>query len=424
MDIYAEFPKKLLPGLFEHHRYKILHGGRGGGKSWAIARALLILGMKRKLRILCARETQRSIRDSVHKLLVDQIAGLGLAGFYNVKQVEISGLNGTSFTFSGLSDQTADSLKSFEAADVCWVEEGHVVTDNSWTILLPTIFRVKDCELWVSFNPELDTDPTWKLFVESPPPDAWRVSINWDENPFFPDELNKLRLYHERTLPKTEYDWIWNGQCRAAAKGAIYTREMQELAVSQRIVDLPIDPMLKTHTVWDLGFNDQTAIILVQTNRSQLRIVDYIEDSHRTLVDYGQQLKSMPYNWGNDYLPWDGADERFKFTDPTTSPQSILGKLGRKVSIVPKSDVETGIRKARMVFPRCYFDKDRTTRLRECLKRYKRIIPSTTDEPSNPRHDEFSHGADAFRYLALIANQLSNDETGSKPLVYPRRAYA
>ncbi len=423
MQVDAEFPKKLIPGLFEHHDYKILRGGRGGGKSWAIARALLILGTKRPLRIMCVRETQKSIRESVHRLLTDQIAALGLSAFYNVQQVAITGVNGTTFAFTGLSDLTAASIKSFESCTTCWVEEGHAVTDKSWTILLPTLFRVKDCELWVSFNPELDTDPTWRLFIENAPDDTWSVSINWDENPFFPEELNKLRLHQQATMSAADYQWIWEGKCRPAAQGAIYTPEMQALADSNRVCNLPLDPVLKTHTFWDTGFNDKTAIILVQSNRTQLSIVDYIEDNHRNVVDYGNQLKSMGINWGVDYLPWDVAGERFKFTDPKNSPEGVLRSMGRTVQIVPKADVEVGIQKARLVFPRCYFDKTKTARLRECLKRYKRTIPATTGEPSGPMHDEFSHGADAFRYLAMMADQLKNDDQFKK-IVYPKLAYA
>src|SRR6185437_1536285 len=134
----AQFPEKLQP-LFEPAPYKILRGGRGGGKSWGVARALLIEGLRRPLRILCTRETQKSIRDSVHKLLVDQIARLGLAAHYGIQQVQITGANGTEFVFAGLSDQTAASIKSFEGADIVWEEEAQVVTNISWTILIPTI---------------------------------------------------------------------------------------------------------------------------------------------------------------------------------------------------------------------------------------------------------------------------------------------
>ena len=117
-----EFPDKLQC-LFEPYRYKVLHGGRGGAKSWGIARAFLLRGAQSKRRFLCAREIQKSIRDSVHKLLSDQVAVMGLGAFYEVQQSVIKGMNGTEFLFAGLSDQTAESIKSFEGVDDVWVEE-------------------------------------------------------------------------------------------------------------------------------------------------------------------------------------------------------------------------------------------------------------------------------------------------------------
>lgn len=416
----VQLPAKLSP-LWEPHRYKVAYGGRGGTKSWGFARTLLLQGWQSPLRVLCARETQRSIRDSVHRLLADQIIELGLLDHYEVLKSEIKGQNGTIFLFAGLSSLTVDSIKSFEGVDRCWVEEGQTVTGRSWSILIPTI-RKAGSEIWVSFNPELDTDDTYVRFIEQTPPDTVLMQVSWRDNPWLSDELRMEMEHLKRTNP-LEYENVWEGKCRPAAQGAIYTPEMQQLAESQRITNLPIDPVLKVHTFWDCGFNDKTAIILAQTNRSELRIVDYIEDNHRNVVDYGAQLNAMRLNWGTDYLPWDVSNDRFKFTDPKNSPEAILRGMGRRVQIVPKADVEAGIKKARLVFPRCYFDKTKTVRLRECLKRYKRIIPATTQEPSSPMHDEFSHGADAFRYLALVADQLKNEIFEGK-IKYPKMAYA
>jgi len=133
----AEFPVKL-EGLFKKSRYKVLYGGRGGAKSWGIARALLILGAKKQMRILCAREYQTSIKDSVHKLLCDQIEALGLLGFYEITQATIRGANGTEFAFIGLKNNPTN-IKSFEGVDICWVEEAQTVSRLSWNILIPTI---------------------------------------------------------------------------------------------------------------------------------------------------------------------------------------------------------------------------------------------------------------------------------------------
>lgn len=406
-------PKKLNV-LFEPHRYKVLYGGRGGSKSWGVARALLALGASRKLRILCTREVQKSIRDSVHKLLEDQIQVMGLGHHYQVLQNELRGANGTEFLFAGLSTQTVESIKSYEGVDICWVEEAQAVTKKSWEILVPTIRRAAS-EIWVTFNPDLDTDETYVRFVENTPPDTALVSINWYDNPWFPDVLRSEKDHLKLTDPAA-YENVWGGKCKPAAEGAIYAKEVAALA--GRIVNVPADPMLKVHAIWDLGFNDQTSIICVQRKLSEIRIVDYIEDNRRTMAEYVSMLKNRPYNWGTDYLPWDGAESSYDLTDRTTSPEGILKRFGRKVSITPKLDVENGIKKARLIFPMCYFDRERTVRLRECLKRYRRTIPISTNEPGSPLHDQYSHGADAFRYLSLVVDKMTNDDMNAKKISY------
>jgi phage terminase large subunit len=122
-------------------------GGRGSAKSWSIARALLILAAQKPLRVLCTREVQKSIQQSVHQLLKDQIENLGARRVRNLAN-EIRGKNKRLFLFSGLSDMTAESLKSFEGVDIVWVEEAQSVSKNSWNILIPTI-RKDGSEIWI-----------------------------------------------------------------------------------------------------------------------------------------------------------------------------------------------------------------------------------------------------------------------------------
>jgi phage terminase large subunit len=160
------------------------------------------------------------------------------------------------------------------------------------------------------------------------------------------------------------------------------------------------------------------SIILVQRSASELRIVDYIEDSHRTLDDYVRQLKAMPLNWGIHYLPHDGFAKDFK---TGKSAQEIMEALGCAVEQTPNMAIEEGIRAARMTFGRIYFDKSKAARLIECLKRYRRQINKTTQEASTPLHDQYSHGADAFRYAAIVADSLSNSNGSSKPIAYRKR---
>ena len=407
----VEIPRKL-EFLFRPARYKVAYGGRGSAKSWTFAQALLILGSKQKLRILCAREVQKSIKDSVHKLLSDQIKRMGLESFYQILNTEIRGKNGTEILFSGLSDQTADSIKSFEGASICWVEEAQTVTKRSWDILRPTI-RKAGSEIWVTYNPELETDATHVMFVVKPPSDAVVVKMNWQDNPWFSPELEKERLDCMKNQPK-DYPNIWEGQTKPAVSGAIYYDEITAMESEGRIRTVPRNPTLPVHRIWDLGFNDLMAVILVQRIVSELAIVGYVTGSRRTLADYIAEFKSddkyRNWNWGIDYLPHDGFTQRHQ---TGKSDADVLRGLGCKVEQTPSMTVEQGIRSARTIFPRVYIDKDATASddeefpgLVECLKRYRRHINKQTQTAGAPLHDQHSNGADAFRYLALNADRL------------------
>lgn len=411
----AEFPSKLKP-LFQPYRYKVAYGGRGATKSWGFARALLILGAKKKLRILCTREVQKSIKDSVHSLLADQVQAIGLGGHYDVLETEIRGKNGTQFIFAGLSTQTVESIKSYEGVDICWVEEAKAVKKRSWEILIPTI-RKEGSEIWVSFNPELDTDETYVRFVVTPPPNSWVQKLTWRDNPWFSETL-RAEMEHSKATDKESFDNVWEGNCRTAVEGAIYAKEVMALIESKRYRPVPYDPVLKVHTIWDLGWNDQTTIVFAQRLGGELRIIDYYEKSHTTYAQDVKHLESKPYRYGIDYLPHDGRAET-KAADGK-SPEEILKSLGRRVEIVRQHDVEVGIKAARLMFSRVYMDSDNCKRLLECLKRYRRRINQTTNEPESPLHDEYSHGADAFRGLAMVVDQLKNDVGESKKIVYPK----
>lgn len=217
MSNIAEFPSKLQP-LFRPHRYKVAYGGRGGAKSWGFARALLIMGCQRPLRILCARELQISIQDSVHRLLSDQIHAMGLDGNYEIQQQTIRGTNGTEFLFAGIRNNVT-KIKSMEGIDICWVEEAEKVSNDSWDVLIPTI-RKDGSEIWVSFNPHEETDPTYQRFVVNPPPSAWVVKLGWEDNPWFPAELRAEKDYLYSVDPEAAAH-VWGGECRNVSDAQI-----------------------------------------------------------------------------------------------------------------------------------------------------------------------------------------------------------
>lgn len=359
--------------------------------------------------MLCTREVQKSIKDSVHKLLSDQIEQLGLGAFYSILDTEIRGLNGTEFTFAGLAAHTVESIKSYEGVDVVWIEEAQAVSKRSWDVLIPTIRR-PGSEIWISFNPELDTDEAYQRFVVSPPDDCVSVKVNYSDNPWFPDVLEKERLYCKLTNPK-DYPNIWEGECKPAVAGAIYYDQIEATESEGRVCNVPYDPLLKVHVVFDLGWNDAMAISLVQRSTSEVRIIEYIEDSHKTLDYYSATLKDKKLNWGTLWLPHDGRNKDFK---TGKSAEEIMQALGWSVQITPNMAVEDGIRLTRMNFRRFYFDREKTKRLVQCAKRYRRSINQQTNEPGVPLHDEWSHGADNLRYIAVNLESMTNETWGGK----------
>ena len=402
--------EKFLP-LLAAHRYKVAHGGRGGLKSWQFARALLYYAVLSQERILCTREVQKSLEDSVLQLLEDQIELLSLSDFFTVQADTIIGVNGSTFVFHGLSDLTVESIKSFEGVTKVWCEEARSITKRSWDILLPTIRR-PGSEIWISFNPELDTDETYVRFVVNPPEDCVVIASSWRDNPWLSRELDMERRHCQATQSQEEYEWIWEGRCRPAEAGAIWSDEVALMQKEQRITLLPYDPMLRVHTVWDFGFNDAMAVLMCQRRMNELRIIDYLEVTQKSIPDVVPMLAEKRYNWGYDFLPHDGYTRDHKRGEST---EDILKAFGRRPMPLNQANpkeavgtIEQTIRAARPMLRQTYIDKGKGARLIECLKRFKRHIPKH-GEPSTPIHDKYSHGAATVRYAPFAVGRMTND---------------
>jgi phage terminase large subunit len=396
----AEFPVKL-EGLFKKSRYKVLYGGRGGAKSWGIARALLIKGAKDPIRILCAREFQTSIKDSVHKLLCDQIESLGLLSFYEITQTSIRGRNGTEFSFVGLKNNVSN-IKSYEGVDICWVEEAQTTSRLSWNILIPTI-RKEGSEIWISFNPELETDETYQRFVANPPADSITMKVNWYDNPWFPDTL-KLEKDALKARDEEAYNQVWEGLCRQTVDGAIFAREMQQAEKDGRICRVPYDATKPVHAVFDLGWSDSTAIWFLQFVGMETRLIRYIEDSQKTISYYLATMQTYGYVYDKIWLPHDAENKTLAAAG--RSIDDIVRAAGYKTEIMPRVPILDSINAARTIFPNCYFDREHTADGLACLRHYRyEVDPETGQFSRNPLHDHYSHGADAFRYIALMIKE-------------------
>lgn len=395
-ELNADFPEPLQ-FLFEPHRYKVLYGGRGGAKSWGVARALLLMGTQKPLRILCAREFQTSIKESVHHLLESQIEELKLGGFYSVQKAEIAGANGTQIVFTGLHNNTS-GIKSFEAIDIAWVEEAQSVSQKSWNDLIPTI-RKAGAEIWVTFNPELATDETYQRFVVNPPADAVVRKINWRDNPWFNDTILPAERLDALKRDPESYQNIWEGECVSTLKGAIYAKEIKAAEEEGRICKVPYDAFKQVHTFFDLGWADNTSIWFAQSVGQELHLIDYYSNSMQPLQHYIQLMQSKGYTYGTDWLP---HDARAKSLATGRSVEEIMLSMGRKVSITPNLSIFDGINAARTIFGRCWFDEDKCADGLQALRHYRyEVDPETKQLSGRPLHDVHSHGADAFRYFSL-----------------------
>ena len=396
----AEFPLKLQP-LFKPSRYKVLYGGRGGAKSWGIARALLILAARKPLRILCAREFQTSIKDSVHKLLVDQIVALELMQFFEITQTSIRGQNGSEFAFVGLKNNVAN-VKSYEGIDICWVEEAQTVSRNSWKTLTPTI-RKEGSEIWVSFNPELETDETYQRFVVNPPPDTISIKINYWDNPWFPETL-RMEMESLKARDHEAYMQVWEGVCRQTIDGAIFAKEMMRAEAEERITKVPYDASKPVHAICDLGWSDATAWWLVQFIGMETRLIRYFEGSQRTMTSYLAELQSFGYVYDTIWLPHDAQNKTLAAAG--RSIEDIVRGAGFKTRVLERVPTIDSINAARTIFSNCYFDRENCADGLNCLRHYRyEVDPETGNFSKMPLHDRYSHGADAFRYIALMVKE-------------------
>lgn len=212
----AKFPKSFT-FLFDDKaddglpvRYRACHGGRGSAKSHSFAAALLIKAAKQSLRIGCYREIQKSIRDSVKRLLDDKISDLGLKDFYESTDTEIRGKNGSLIIFGGLRTNP-DAVKSTEGLDIAAVFEANKVSRRSWDLLIPTV-RKTGSEIWAEWNPENKDDPVDEMFrgKNGAPPGSIVRERNYTDNPFFPDVLLQ-ELEWDRKRDPDKYQHIWLG---------------------------------------------------------------------------------------------------------------------------------------------------------------------------------------------------------------------
>ncbi|MEM9107215.1 MAG: PBSX family phage terminase large subunit, partial [Pseudomonadota bacterium] len=233
------------------------------GKSHFFAGLLCLRAITEPTRVVCLREVQNSIKDSVKQLLEDKIQQFGVADCFAITQQEIRGPNDSLITFRGLKDQNANSIKSLEGFDIAWVEEAQTVSQKSLDLLIPTI-RAPDSEIWASWNPEKPTDPVDRLLRKQKPRDAAIVRANYPDNPFFPQVL-RADMERDRKLDPAKHDHVWLGGYRNISDMQFIARETVQGAQA-RVSVAAEGPRIMGLDVARFG-DDRTALVLRHGHR-------------------------------------------------------------------------------------------------------------------------------------------------------------
>lgn len=401
MTLKVEVPRKLAP-LLQPKRYKGAYGGRGGAKSHFFAEQVVIRGYAQPLRIVCIREVQNSIKDSVKQLITDKIARLGLNGWYEVLEHEIRGKNGTLIVFKGMQSYNADNIKSLEGFDIAWVEEAQTFSQHSLNLLRPTI-RKEESELWFSWNPRYKTDPVDRFFRQGGHPDAIAVSINWNDNPWFPSVLRKeMQADYDRDPDLAEHVW---GGAYGSSQGAILAKWVNKAQREGRIgIDAVFDPHGSPIEVSsDLGFRDTASWWYWQRAVGGFRVLKYEGDSGLDVDDWIPRIKQSlaeigALQVGKIWLPHDARAKTFQSKHTTLEKFAAAFGAGR-VAIVAQSRKLDQIEAARTVIDSCAFHADACEAGLDGLRAWEFTYSEELGVFSRePLHNWASHPSDAFAY--------------------------
>ena len=379
-DLYLDLPPAFA-FLLEPATFKVAYGGRGSGKSWSIARVLVAMAYTRKLRILCVREYQSSISDSVLKLLADQIDDLGLSPWFDVQtKTIVCTLTGSEFIFKGLRRNIAE-VKSTEKIGACWIEEGQSVTAESWQILIPTILRSPESQVFLSFNPVDARDPSYTRFVLDPPPGALVRKSTWRDNPAFPAKLDIERRYMMNADPAA-YDWIWEGAVRTLSDAVIFKGKF-----TVETFDTPETARFFHGADW--GFSVDPTVLV------RCYITDDVLYIDQEAYGHGVEIDAIPALF--DRIPT-ARDWPIKADSARPETISFVRREGFSISAAAKwvGSVEDGIEHLRG-FRRIVIH-ERCPRTAEEFRLYSYKVDARNGEVLPVVADKFNHVVDSLRY--------------------------
>lgn len=294
-----DLPVKFLD-FIDPHRYKVAYGGRGSAKSWTVARLLIEFARRTRIRVLCARELQTSIKDSVIQLLADTIERCGYKNQFRVLKTEIECIDtGSRFLFYGIKNNIT-KIKSLEAIDICWVEEAENVSENSWEVLIPTI-RKEGSEIWVTFNPKNILDSTYQRFVINPPNDCISILVNYTDNPYFPDTLRR-EMEECRERDYELYRHVWLGEPVADSDLSIIKPSWIEAAIDAHL-KLNFEAAGERVVGFDVADEGEDDSALVFAHGSVVQRLDSWHEGD--ILDSSERAYKRANEWAADKLTYD-----------------------------------------------------------------------------------------------------------------------
>lgn len=368
--------------------------------------------------VLCIREIQRSIADSVKKLIEEKIIEFGLQQSFTITENEIRcNKSGAVCIFRGMQSHNAASVKSLEGFDIAWVEEAQSLSHKSMTLLIPTI-RKEGSELLFSWNPERPTDAVDELLRSSKSlPDTIVIKANWSDNPWFPKVLEQERILTLDTKPES-YGHIWEGEYATVLEGAYYAKHLTQAQLDGRIGFVSKDPLVKVYAIWDIGGTsrkaDATSIWVVQFIGTEVRVLDYYEAVGQPFDSHVYWLRKNGYEEAVCVLPHDG---RKHDTVYSVTPEGFLREAGFTVDLIPNQGAGAALQRidaVRQMFPSVRFNAETTEAGREALGWYHEKRDEVRGVGLGPDHDFSSHAADAFGYVAIYAKNAQHTDGWGK----------
>jgi len=401
--VRLEIPEKLI-ALFEGEAdVRAADGGRGSAKTRTFAkmtavRALMWDAAGRSGQILCGRQFMNSLADSSLEEIKAAIRSEPwLLAAFEIGEKYVKTKSGRIYyTFTGL-DRNVASVKSKARILLCWVDEAEPVTEEAWTTLIPTL-REEDSELWVTWNSKRKTAPVERRFKNVDDPRIKYVRVNWRDNPWFPDILERVRQRDMRDRPD-QYAHIWEGDFVAVVEGAYYAAHLNTAREEGRIGNFAPDPLMTIRAIWDIGGTgsraDACAIWIAQYIGPQIRWLDYYEAQGQPLATHIEWLRDNGYEKALCVLPHDGkTNDRVH----DVSYESALKGAGFEVQVIANQGAGAAMKRveaARRLFPNMWFDEKCQAGL-DAIGWYHEKRDEERGIGLGPDHDWSSHGADAF----------------------------